>query len=628
MKAHLPSPRLASLLVLLTLSPQCPTLLAQSSWNLDGNFVAPGQFLGSTNNQPVEFWADGYRIFRVEPDPRGAMAGNIVGGYISNRVEQPDSGGNVIVGGGWSGGINIVRSNSSGVFIGAGSAHQIGPNVNDAVIGGGYSNTVQSFNAFIGSGFENRILENSESASIAGGTLNTITSNSFVAAIGGGYENTCSGSYSTIGGGSQNVISTSSGTIAGGGGNVVSGAYGTVGGGVANRAAGYLATVPGGFGNRADGKFSFAAGWAAWAVHDSSFVWADESPTSAVFPSTAPNQFSIRAFGGARFVTDGAGLAVDGQTALVRNLLPDGPNHSNIVNVVHGSPVNFAADHVYGATIAGGGASHYYGVGPVSNVVKADFGTIGGGALNTISGVGATITGGAANNANAEYSVVGGGQANLSSGNWSVVPGGSQNVASGTSSFAAGHQATAVHDRTFVWAGGATATYPSISANTFNAYAASGASFDYGGQRRDGRGNRWFQVGNLNPGNTVSVWNGARLTDGGIWANACDKHRKTDFKEVDPRDVLERVAALPLRAWRYTNEDAGTKHLGPTAQDFEAAFGLGTDDKSIGTVDADGVALAAIQGLNWKLTEELKRRDAENAELKERLERLERAMDQ
>jgi hypothetical protein len=34
------------------------------------------------------------------------------------------------------------------------------------------------------------------------------------------------------------------------------------------------------------------------------------------------------------------------------------------------------------------------------------------------------------------------------------------------------------------------------------------------------------------------------------------------------------------------------------AQDFYAAFGLGTDDKHISTVDADGVAFAAIQELN------------------------------
>ena len=35
---------------------------------------------------------------------------------------------------------------------------------------------------------------------------------------------------------------------------------------------------------------------------------------------------------------------------------------------------------------------------------------------------------------------------------------------------------------------------------------------------------------------------------------------------------------------------------GPMAQDFYAAFGLGNSDKSIGLLDASGVALAAIQG--------------------------------
>ena len=62
----------------------------------------------------------------------------------------------------------------------------------------------------------------------------------------------------------------------------------------------------------------------------------------------------------------------------------------------------------------------------------------------------------------------------------------------------------------------------------------------------------------------------------------------------------------------------------PMAQDFHAAFDTGTDDKHIATVDADGVALAAIQELNQKLTDELKRRDAENTELKLRFEALER----
>jgi hypothetical protein len=54
-----------------------------------------------------------------------------------------------------------------------------------------------------------------------------------------------------------------------------------------------------------------------------------------------------------------------------------------------------------------------------------------------------------------------------------------------------------------------------------------------------------------------------------------------------------------------------------------ASFSLSAGAQGIATVDADGVALAAIQGLNQKLTKELKRRDAENAELKQRLEALE-----
>jgi hypothetical protein len=43
--------------------------------------------------------------------------------------------------------------------------------------------------------------------------------------------------------------------------------------------------------------------------------------------------------------------------------------------------------------------------------------------------------------------------------------------------------------------------------------------------------------------------------------------------------------------------------MGPMAQDFKAAFGVGESDTGITSVDADGVALAAIKGLNQKLEE-------------------------
>jgi len=101
-----------------------------------------------------------------------------------------------------------------------------------------------------------------------------------------------------------------------------------------------------------------------------------------------------------------------------------------------------------------------------------------------------------------------------------------------------------------------------------------------------------------------------------------DRNAKENFAAVDPREVLARVSALPISKWNL-KVDPCAQHIGPMAQDFYAAFGTGSDDKHIATVDADGVALAAIQGLNQKLIEELNRRDAENAELKKRLDLLE-----
>ena len=66
---------------------------------------------------------------------------------------------------------------------------------------------------------------------------------------------------------------------------------------------------------------------------------------------------------------------------------------------------------------------------------------------------------------------------------------------------------------------------------------------------------------------------------------------------MDGREVLKRLASIPVESWNYKSQDASIRHIGPMAQDFYAAFGLGEDNKHITTVDADGVALAAIQGL-------------------------------
>jgi hypothetical protein len=110
----------------------------------------------------------------------------------------------------------------------------------------------------------------------------------------------------------------------------------------------------------------------------------------------------------------------------------------------------------------------------------------------------------------------------------------------------------------------------------------------------------------------------ATLSAGGVWTNASSRSLKEGFASVNALDVLTKVAALPITTWTYKGSSEGT-HMGPVAEDFKETFGLAGDGKSIGTVDANGVALAAIQGLNIKLTQAEK----ENAALKARLEALE-----
>jgi hypothetical protein len=65
--------------------------------------------------------------------------------------------------------------------------------------------------------------------------------------------------------------------------------------------------------------------------------------------------------------------------------------------------------------------------------------------------------------------------------------------------------------------------------------------------------------------------------------------------------VKSRPAPTPVPPVRRRLTPALTRHLGPTAQDFHAAFNVRPDDWPFTTVDADGVALAAIQGLDQKV---------------------------
>ncbi len=105
---------------------------------------------------------------------------------------------------------------------------------------------------------------------------------------------------------------------------------------------------------------------------------------------------------------------------------------------------------------------------------------------------------------------------------------------------------------------------------------------------------------------------GGNMTIGGMLTENSSRTVKTGFEALDPQQVLDRVSALPVTSWSYTADETGTRHIGPMAEDFYAAFGVGVDSHHIAPSDKAGVALVAIQGLQ-KMVEQ---RDQEVAELK------------
>jgi hypothetical protein len=113
----------------------------------------------------------------------------------------------------------------------------------------------------------------------------------------------------------------------------------------------------------------------------------------------------------------------------------------------------------------------------------------------------------------------------------------------------------------------------------------------------------------------------------GTWSCTSDRHRKENFSDEDGERILARIARLPVRSWNYRTQDPAIRHLGPTAQDFSAAFdlGAGEHETTIRTVDMDGVSLLAIQALERRTREqagEIEALQADNAGLRAGLSKL------
>jgi len=324
----------------------------------------------------------------------------------------------------------------------------------------------------------------------------------------------------------------------------------------------------------------------------------------------------------------------------------DGAAGTAIFATVGGGYLNDAtADY---AAVSGGrdnsaeGTSASVG-GGWSNVANQEYAAVCGGRENSAEGNSTTVGGGRDNAAHGSYATVGGGDNNTASGPWATigggednaaggfaatVPGGSDNNADGDFAFAAGQGAKAYHNGAFVWADSGGTDLTSMgrdrslgpASKTENGTGLQSTAADQFLVRASG-GITLYSSSDLLFGVTLAP-------NASQWSpipSMSDRNRKENIIPVDAQDVLESLAALPISTWSY-KAVGDVRHMGPMAQDFYAAFGLGGSDKRIQGIDVDGVALASIQALHDVVQERdarITKLEEKNASLQDEVEDLE-----
>jgi hypothetical protein len=551
-----------------------------NAWSFNGNsgtgcVTSPcAKFLGTIDNTSFETRVNNLRVYRMEPGTSSMAFGsfNIIGGYGGNTVTA-GVGGATIAGGGANSSLNIITDDFG--TIGGGNFNQAGDNAGTtsdhafATVAGGRANNATGGWSSVGGGFNNTaggsdsIVGGGESnnasatdSTIGGG--NTNHASGFQSTVGGGTNNTASGPQSIVAGGSSNTSSSSSSFVGGGGSNTANAPQSTVGGGQSNFATGTFSTVMGGSGNLAGNAYAVVGGGFG------NFATAIKATIS------------------------GGGRSSDSDSTTGNRVTDDFGTVGGGGNNQAGDNAGTTSDKAF-ATVGGG----------LSNTASGLGSTVAGGRLSTAGNNSDSVGGGYSNIANAGAATVAGGQTNSATGFYSSVPGGLNNTASGTASFAAGQNANAANNFAFAWCDGESTPCTTAADKEFLVVANGGIRFFVG---PGGHGCVMFDSANVQ------------------WSCSSDRNLKENFETIDKRKLLEQVVAMPVTRWNFRSSRPWVKHIGPTAQDFYAAFHLSENEKYIGTTDVAGVTLAAIQGLNQKLEEELKKKDNAIAALRVQVE--------
>jgi len=423
--------------------------------------------------------------------------------------------------------------------------------------------------------------------------------------IGGGKKNVAgtddanvnTAAYSTVAGGYNNQATDSYSAIGGGTENSAAGRYATIGGGHANNAGANDATVSGGFGNAAVANYStVGGGHSNYAIEFASTVAGGNQNTADGTYATIPGGGYNQAGGNFSFAA--------GYRATVRNPASSGDGNGDEGTVV------------WSDTSV---SNPFQSTGPNQFLIRAA-GGVGIGTNSPDSALDVSFSG--FNGLSVNGDDTGDARIRITNG-----PSAHYIFDDDDGGHALKIESSLGRD-VVINTNGATERMRITSA----------------GQVGIARSNPSFPV---HVGTSAANGNGAHVTNGGTWVNGSDRNSKQMFEDIDKHEILERVAQLSVTRWQYRGEADSVRHIGPVAQDFHAAFGLGHDERYITTIDADGVALAAIQGLyevvkekeceieeqkeqNSRATCALEAQNTElrhkNAELEARLERLEALM--